>query len=202
MKGGEGERVGLLGGAPDRLIWKPEGEKTTLVSFTHLRKTPENKRLPRIYRNHRNHRNWPRTQTASARRRTNDDQTDQRPASRNIVRNILILVRRLRPFISSWLVVAGATRNKWRQRQKEDEMMEKKELTVAPTVSVCSLAAVRQKIKEKFRDYSTVSPLLAGLVHIYPRGLRSDKISREKSQFTKFRQKQEITFHPLTKEVN
>lgn len=41
MKGSEGERVGLLGGAPDRLIWKPEGEKTTLASFTHLRKTPE-----------------------------------------------------------------------------------------------------------------------------------------------------------------
>lgn len=63
-------------------------------------------------------------------------------------------------------------------------MMEKKELTVAPTVSVCSLAAVRQEIREKFRDYSakpTVSPLLAGLAHTYPTGLRSDKISREKS---------------------
>lgn len=34
-------------------------------------------------------------------------------------------------------------------------MMEKKELTVAPTVSVCSLAAVRQKIREKlFRLFS------------------------------------------------
>lgn len=102
---------------------------------------------------------------AASRRRTNSDNKDQREAEASASKDAQEYVSfgLFRPFVSSLLVVVGATGKKWRQTQKDDEMTAEKRAH-RRIVSVCSLAAVRRDKRSKsgseIADYSPKTQLL------------------------------------------
>lgn len=142
-----------------------------LISFTNLIKNPW-KQAKVCEETKRNHRNWPRTAngfSGDERRRTNSDEKDQRQTEQSARKDFQEDCELSSSFISSLLAVVGATRSKWRQTHRNGMRWWRmnvswQQLTVASTVSVCSLAAERRdkrsKSSSEIRDYSPKTQLL------------------------------------------